>query len=156
MQLRTLHAYIGMLIAPTVLFMALTGLLQVYSLHEDHGAYHAPRALEVLGSLHKDQKLPGAEGSDDHDHDHAAAPAAKGAGAPSPHTDHDAHDHKGPAHPWAVALLKVVFAAVAVGLFASTCIGLWMAWQSRLRRRTHMILLAVGAVIPLVLALLAS
>ena len=151
MQLRTLHAYAGMLIAPTVLFMALTGLLQIYSLHEDHGAYHAPRVLEVLGSLHKDQKLPGAGGG----HDHHDADDDHDADHDHDHDDHD-HDKGGPAHPWAVALLKAFFAVVAVGLFASTSVGIWMACQNRLRRRTHLILLAAGVVIPLVLAFLAS
>ncbi|HEY3811930.1 MAG TPA: hypothetical protein VGL66_01795 [Caulobacteraceae bacterium] len=148
MQLRTLHAYVGMLIAPTVLFLATTGLLQVYSLHEDHGSYQAPRALEVLGSLHKDQKLPGKEDAGHH-HDHGAAADHHDAGG---HAD----DHKGPAHPWAIALLKVFFAGVAVSLIGSTLVGIWMAWQTRLRRRTHMILLGLGALIPLVLAFLAS
>ena len=155
MQLRTLHAYVGMLIAPTVLFLATTGTLQVYSLHEDHGDYHAPRALEVLGSLHKDQRLPGKEGAHHHDHDDGPPPAAK-AGAPGGDADHHDGDSHAPAHPWAIALLKVFFAAVAVSLIGSTLVGVWMAWQNRLRRRTHMILLAVGAVVPLVLALLAS
>ena len=155
MQLRALHAYVGMLIAPTVLFMAATGLLQVYSLHEDHGAYHAPRALVVLSGLHKDQKLPAAGGAD---HDHAAASVAKGAGEIHGHADadHDEMDTHVPAHPWAVSLLKAVFAAVAIGLIASTLVGIWMAWQNRLRRRTHMILLAIGAAVPLVLAFLAG
>jgi hypothetical protein len=161
MQLRTLHAYVGMLIAPTVLFMAATGLLQIYSLHEDHGGYHAPKALVVLGSLHKDQRLPRAKGgdADEHDHDHDdAAPAPKAGGAVPAHADADKEDARphGPARPWAIALLKAFFAATAIGLFASTLVGVWMAWQSRLRRRTHMILLGVGAIVPLVLAVLAS
>lgn len=155
MQLRTLHAYVGMLIAPTVLFMAATGLLQVYSLHEDHGAYHAPRALVVLSGLHKDQKLPAPGGAD---HDHNSAPVAKGAGVAhgQADADHDEMDTHVPAHPWAVSLLKAVFAAVAIGLIGSTLVGLWMAWKNRPQRRTHMILLAVGAVVPLVLAVLAG
>jgi hypothetical protein len=150
MQLRTLHAYVGMLIAPTVLFMAATGLLQVYSLHEDHGSYHAPKALEVLGSLHKDQKLPSGDADEHHHHDDAPPPAENGT------PKHGDSDHHGPAHPWAIALLKVCFAAVAIGLIGSTSVGIWMALQNRLKRLTHIILLAIGALAPLVLALLAS
>ena len=158
MQLRTLHAYVGMLIAPTVLFMAVTGFFQIFSLHEDHDGYHAPRVLEVLGSLHKDQKLPGAEGGH-HDHDHEGPAPAK-AGAPAgAHADAD-DDHGGdkqaPKRQWAIYALKWVFALAAIGLFGSTCVGIWRAWQSKLRRKTNMILLAVGVVLPLVLAFLAS
>jgi hypothetical protein len=163
MQLRTLHGYVGMLIAPTVLFMALTGALQVYNLHEDHGSYEAPHILETLASIHKDQRL-GGHHEDGGDHGGpppgakagpapgaALAPVVKDGGAGAP-----AHKHAGPKRPWAIAILKVFFVLVAVGLFSSTCVGIWMALQNRLRKRTHIILLAVGTLIPLALALLAS
>ena len=55
MQIRTLHAYIGMLIAPTVFFFAATGLLQIYSLHEAHPGYTPPSLIEKLSAVHKDQ-----------------------------------------------------------------------------------------------------
>ena len=42
MQIRAIHTYVGMLIAPTVLFFACTGILQIYSLHEAHGGYTPP------------------------------------------------------------------------------------------------------------------
>jgi hypothetical protein len=158
--LRTLHAYVGMFIAPTVLFMAATGALQVYSLHEAHGDYHPPRFFEQLGSVHKDQVIRSKSGHDedadeDHDHDHDHAAPAKAPPQKGPPAKGD-HDHAGKKSNLAVALLKVFFAATAVGLIASTSIGIWMGLKPPLRRRTHIILLALGTVIPLALALMTA
>jgi hypothetical protein len=136
--LRRIHTWIGMLIAPSVLFFATTGSLQLYSLHEAHGGYTPPSLLVALGSLHKDQKLPG-----------PPRPGAAGAKAEAEH-HHD--DDAGPPKP-ATPLLKIVFLSVAVGLIVSTLLGLWMALQDRLRRRTNLALLAVGLVLPLALVL---
>jgi len=54
-SIRIWHMYIGILIAPSVLFFALTGALQIFSLHEAHGSYEPPALLEKLSRLHKDQ-----------------------------------------------------------------------------------------------------
>jgi len=64
---------------------------------------------------------------------------------------HDEHDHGGPPPKAATQLLKIVFLGVATGLAVSTLIGLWMALQNRLRRRTNLILLAIGLLLPLLL-----
>jgi hypothetical protein len=152
MQLRTLHAYVGMFIAPTVLFMAVTGLLQVYSLHEDHPPYYeAPVVLETLGRIHKDQTIAGKHHDEDHDAD--AGPPAKAHDAPPPKDADKGHQEEKKAT-FAVALLKLFFAIVSIGLVFSTSIGIWMAWKQALRRKQHMILLAAGTAIPLILALL--
>ena len=55
MQLRTLHTYVGMFIAPSVLFFACTGIIQIFSLHEAHGGYTPPAIVVKLSSVHKDQ-----------------------------------------------------------------------------------------------------
>lgn len=54
---RKLHTYVGMFIAPSVIFFALSGALQLFHLHEARGSYHPPPLIEMLGSLHKDQVL---------------------------------------------------------------------------------------------------
>ena len=74
MTVRQLHTYLGAFIAPSVLFFAFSGSLQLFSLHEAHGTYKPPAFAEQFGSIHKDQVLksppaPG-EAEDDHDHDH--------------------------------------------------------------------------------------
>ena len=50
--IRRWHSYLGILIAPSVLFFALTGALQLFSLHESHGDYRAPAIIVQLASLH--------------------------------------------------------------------------------------------------------
>ena len=54
-SIRTWHTYLGILIAPSVLFFALTGALQIFSLHEAHGTYHPLPIVEKFSSVHKDQ-----------------------------------------------------------------------------------------------------
>ena len=55
MLVRTWHTYIGMLIAPTVLFFACTGILQIYHLDVARLGYTPPAIFEKLGQVHKNQ-----------------------------------------------------------------------------------------------------
>ena len=48
MQVRQLHMLLGMFIAPSVLYFALTGAVQLFSLHEAHGTYRPPALIEAL------------------------------------------------------------------------------------------------------------
>jgi hypothetical protein len=140
MAVRQWHGYIGAFIAPSVLFFAFSGSLQLFSLHEAHGGYKPPALIEQLGSIHKDQVLKGppgpADAADDHDHDH----------------DH----HAGPAEAppsWSVGALKWLFLAVAVGLMTSTLLGLWLAFTYSRRRRLVLGLFAAGVLLPVLLVL---
>ena len=144
MTVRQLHTYVGAFIAPSVLFFAFTGSLQLFSLHEAHGAYQPPALIEQLGSIHKDQVLKRAsapaeaDGGEDHDHDHG----------------HPGHHHHGVGEaPWNVGALKWFFLAVAVGLMGSTLAGLWLAFTVSRRKRLVLGLFAVGVVLPLLLVL---
>ena len=150
-QIRTLHAYVGMLIAPTVIFFATTGLLQIYDLHEAHPGYTPPAFLEALGSVHKDQRIA---------LDHHRLPAGKHPPTTSPASAE--HDHEEPhadaprySH-IATNLLKAFFASVAVGLIFSSGSGVWMALQQTKRRRTHWVLLLIGTLVPVILAALTA
>ena len=138
-QLRDWHAYIGALIAPAVLFFATTGVLQLWSLHEAHGDYTPPALFEKLGALHKDQKF--ALG-----HHHDPEPAAQ------PHRAASAPE----APPPATLMLKGFLTLVGLGLIASTLVGLWMALTQSPRRRTLAVILLIGAITPLVLAVLTA
>ena len=142
--LRRWHFYVGMFIAPSVLFFALTGAAQLFSLHEAHGDYAPPPIVEELSSVHKDQVF--ALG-----HHHAPPPAqtvgSSGAGpkaAPPPHDDDDK-----PATP--TLMLKIFFLTVAAGLTASTLLGVWMGLSRPRDRRAALALLIAGAAIPVVL-----
>lgn len=138
--IRTWHFYIGMFIAPSVLFFAITGALQLFSWHEAHGAYTPPPILEKLSSVHKDQVF--AMG---HHHDHAA-PAVKPASAAPPAADDDDKMKT------STLILKIFFFwIVAGGLIVSTLFGLWIGLTHPLRKRTAWILVIAGALIPIAL-----
>ena len=164
--LRQLHTLVGAFIAPSVLFFALTGALQLFSLHEAHGDYAPPPLIEKLGKVHKDQvfeaaqkphqpKPQGAAHEDaghDHDADHDQELGTKPQAAAHEAADHD-HDHeRGPK--LGTVLLKWVFLAVAVGLAVSTCLGVWMGIAHSRNKAAVWALLIAGAVVPVVLLLL--
>jgi hypothetical protein len=60
-SLRKLHLYLGCIFAPVLIFLACTGALQLYDLHESRkdGSYIAPKMFEALSQVHKNQNLPG-------------------------------------------------------------------------------------------------
>jgi hypothetical protein len=137
MTVRQVHTYIGAFIAPSVLFFAFTGSLQLFSLHEAHGAYTPPAIIQALGRVHKDQVLK-----------ESPEPASEGADA------HDDHDHHAAAAPtWPVVALKWVFLAVAIGLITSTLLGLWLAFTFGRRKAVVLALFVAGAALPVLLLL---
>jgi hypothetical protein len=136
-SIRRWHSYIGLFIAPSILFFALTGAAQLFSLHEAHGNYHPPVLLEKLSSIHKDQVFELGHHHDD------SSPAA----APGP-DDHD--DEPGPA----TYILKGYFLLVALGLTVSTGFGLWMGLVQTRSKTVGWLLVGAGSVIPLALLLL--
>lgn len=157
MQVRTLHTWIGMLIAPTVLFMAVTGTLQLYSLHESHPGYAAPAVLEKLGMLHKDQvftKKPGPPPGFRFPRGFRPSGMAGAKGAPGFGEGPPRGERHGP-NP-AVLLLKAFFTATALGLIVSTLLGIWMALRDAQRRARNFVLLLIGAAVPVVLAALTA
>jgi len=139
--LRTWHFYIGMFIAPTVLFFAITGALQLFSWHEAHGNYTPPPILEKLSSVHKDQVFAAG-----HHHEHAPP---KAAGPSARHDDDDDKKMKGST----LALKAFFFWGTAFGLILSTLLGLWIGLTHPLRRRRAWIAVIAGAAIPIILLL---
>ena len=126
-----------------MLFFALTGIVQLFSLHEAHDGYTPPALIEKLSSVHQDQAFrlkehegppPGANHSNDADHDKAASKAPPSAAQIR------------------VWVLKWVFVLVGVGLIASTLIGLWMALTVG-RRLTTVVLFVIGVAGPVLLLL---
>ena len=166
--IRQWHTMIGMFIAPSIMFFAFTGVIQIFSLHEARGDYHPPALIEGMGSVHKDQVFrvkaarpepaaattsAAAAQHEDADHDHADA-------------DHDDHDHAaaaGPAEkggakakvpPLKVYVLKWLFTFVAAGLLTSTGLGIWMGLSFGRNKRLLWGLLAAGVVLPLLLVVI--
>jgi len=138
-SIRVWHMYIGILIAPSVLFFALTGALQIFSLHEAHGSYVPPPLLEKLSRLHKDQVFAQKE----HEQD-----KSEGMGAQEPPKAESEDQPR-----LGTVLLKWFCLLVALGLSASTLLGLWMGLTQMRRKRTGWWLLAAGIVLPVALTL---
>jgi hypothetical protein len=157
---RKIHLYIGVFIAPALLFFAFTGAIQTFNLHEPTpgSSYTPPRWLVVLGQLHKKQttvvpvrksKPPSASGdsargtqgppTDSHSSPSPQnpAPIKKGIEAPAP---------AGNRH----LPMKVFFLSVAMGLTVSVLTGIYMAWKYT-RPWLVIGLLLAGAVVPYML-----
>jgi hypothetical protein len=139
---RRFHSYFGVFIAPSVLFFALTGSLQLFSLHEAHGDYHPPAVIEKLGMLHKDQVFAAKP--------KRTPPAA--AKAPKPDAPGaEAHREAGPET--SARALKWFFLFVAASLAVSTCLGVWMALAYGPGKRVLWLVFLAGAAIPLAILL---
>lgn len=117
-----------MLIAPSVIFFSLTGAVQMLNLHESHAGYRASTMLVGAAAVHKEQALPDGP-------------------------ERDRSDRPAPRYSVAQATLKGYWILVAAGLIASTVIGVVLGLRNRPRRRTNLVLLAVGTIVPLALAL---
>jgi uncharacterized iron-regulated membrane protein len=118
MTLRRWHTYVGIFIAPSVLFFAMTGIVQLFSLHEARDGYTPPPIIERLGRVHKDQVFSLGR------HRPPPPAAARPAARPPP------EKASGPKHDQpkvATYLLKWFFTIVALGLIASTGMGLYMS-----------------------------
>ena len=131
--LRQWHHYIGVFLAPAVLFFAFSGLIQVLGWQDQRNPPPAPWVSAIAG-IHKKQALPKPR---------PAEPARKPTAArPAGGEDHD-HD--------ALTPLKIFALLVAIGLFTTTLIGLTIALGTRNLRRPALIALALGVVVPVVL-----
>ncbi len=138
---RKLHLWIGLLFAPTILFFALSGALQVFGMHEAEAGKPAPAWIAKLAEIHKDQSI-----SPIPERKPAAAPARADAPAqPKPAVRPQPHRS---------LPLMLWFAALAVGLFASTGFGVYMAFAYKRDRAVVLGLLAAGIVVPIMLAFL--
>ena len=154
-RIRDIHLYLSMLFAPSLLFFAATGALQLFNLHEvrPDRSFQPPALLQELGMVHKDQvfALPRRRVS--------APPARQAAPIETPQT---APATIGAAPPenggrrggWTVLALKTFFLLASLGLFISTCFGIWIGTRPGRNRRLGIGLLVAGVVIPsLLLAL---
>ena len=146
-RVRQWHNYIGVFFAPAILFFVISGAFQTLGLHEtrDGGPYEPPRWIVTMASIHKDQTLPRARAAHaepvDHDHDHAA---------PEAHGESHAKPEPGPS-PWP---LKIFVLCLALGLGTSALLGVTIALKNTATRQTSLILLAAGALLPIVLLFL--
>jgi hypothetical protein len=143
---RQIHLYTGIFISPAILFFALTGALQTFSLHETtRGSdYKPPTWIVTLAQLHKKQTT--------------TVPVRK----PRPELDAPKPDAgksdklaalpKPPEPPQKSHLpMKVFFLLVAIGLFTSTLTGIYMSYKFVRNKRIVTALLIAGLLIPILL-----
>jgi hypothetical protein len=164
--IRTVHLYLGIFTAPMLLFFAITGGLQSFSLHEATrgGSYTPPAWLASMAQLHKKQttvmpvrrpRPPEAE----------IAVANPGAAAAIPSSANAATDarastpsnqpaERADAKPKKNLLpMKIFFGLVSLGLLVSVLSGLYMAWRFSRKPRLFGMTLFAGIIVPLLLLL---
>jgi hypothetical protein len=147
--IRLVHRYLGLFFAPTILFFAITGGLQMFGLHETErgSSYVPPNFLIHLAQLHKKGTL--------------YIPTRKEAPFNSSKPDGKQLDGPKPEPPKPLPVqrppnslpMKLFFGATALALVLSTCTGLIMTWKYARRKSSVLLTLAAGVAIPAALSL---
>lgn len=149
---RLIHLYLGVFISPALLFFAITGALQTFSLHETHRGsdYKPPAWIAKLGQLHKKQTLVLPE---------RRPPQGPLTGKPA-----DTGAPRGNVTPAATTEpsvkaknllpMKIFFLLVSVGLVLSTLTGIFMSYRYSRNKIAITALLFAGLAVPLVLLLI--
>jgi hypothetical protein len=145
---RQLHLYLGVFIAPTVLFFAFTGALQSLNLHETiPGRDYKPAAwIVTLAQLHKKQTIdipvrkPLPEASIK---GKADKPAQLTNASSKPSTPEPARIRHLP--------MKIFFVLVSIGLISSTLSGLFMSYRYNRSKLAVTGLLLAGVAVPFLL-----
>lgn len=138
--IRKLHLWVAIFVAPSLLLFAVTGMLQLFRLHEADGDYRPLPVIEKLGQVHIHQK-------------YALRPVRRPPAGPAAAAAASSEVGQ-PAAPLGETLVKWTFLVMSAGMAASGALGVWMAMSNNRQRRTALIVLAAGAALPaLVLAL---
>jgi hypothetical protein len=157
-NMRLLHLYLGVFIAPSLIFFAFTGALQTFSLHQTtRGSNYKPPAWVVaLAEIHKRQtpalpvkNFPSPDKS-------AADKATPDEAAAAPHTSKSSPQPAASPTPKAhnPLPLKIFFLLVSVGLFLSTLTGLTMSYRVIRNRMLITAALLAGIILPVLLTIL--
>ena len=144
-SIRRVHAWLGVLFAPSIIFFALTGVLQMFGLHESEGG-EPPGVVAKMAMVHTHQTATIPQRP-------ARPPRAE---LPAPQANLMATVAQGvvkkPERPTTMPL-KIFFTLMAVSLIVSSVLGLWIAFTSKRDRGLHVGLLVAGFVLPIVLVL---
>ena len=173
---RLVHLYLGVFIAPALLFFAFTGALQTFSLHETtRGSRYKPPAWAViLGQIHKKQtpivpprrvpppERPAEKAGDvkttqekSDRQDKAEKPQTRAAASQStPDASPKLLPNAIAPKPHNAMPLKIFFLLVAIGLFTSTLTGLYMSYKYIRNRMLVTALLIAGIFIPVLMTIL--
>ena len=147
---RLIHLYLGVFISPALLFFAITGAMQTFSLHETtRGSdYKPPAWVAKLGQLHKKQTLVLPERRPQ------PPPANKPADSAVPRAGVSLTVTVGPpAKTKNLLPMKIFFLLVSVGLVISTLTGLFMSYRYSRNYILITVLLLAGIAVPALLLL---
>ena len=154
---RKTHLYLGLFIAPALLFFAFTGAVQTLSLHESAGStYTPPTWLARLGQLHKNQNIvprrprptfPDAGSRSGEKAAVSALPGQPAASAAAPPKAPISLSTKQRQH----LPEKIFFLLVSLGLLISTITGIFMAYRYERGKLLISALLLAGIAVPLLL-----
>lgn len=154
-KLRQFHFYLGVFFAPAIIFFAISGALQTFRLQEEKGWGGPPPTWIVwLAAIHKDQGPPRpkrarpvvAEAAKPVV-DPAVAAAAKAKAALA---DPFAPAQK-PAKPRSRLPMQIFTVVMGIGLMLSALLGIVVALNNKAMRRLSIIMLAAGALVPILL-----
>lgn len=152
---RKWHLYLGTLFAPSIIFFAFTGSLQLFGLHEGHPgeAYQPPAWVQKLGSIHKDQTVSEKHGPPPGFAREQGGPPEAGESSrpPQPQGPQGGRPNEGRKSSKLTLTLKWFFLATAVGLIFSTLLGIYMAFKFNRSRTLVWGMLFLGTAIPLAL-----
>lgn len=155
---RYTHLYLGVFIAPALLFFAFTGALQTFSFHETTrgSSYKPPAWIATLAQIHKKQTMavpvrklppPSLQATSPKAGKADEADKADKAGK----TDKAQIPAAAPAKSHNPLPLKFFFLLVSIGLFISTLSGLYMSYRYSRNRKLITALLIAGVVVPIAL-----
>jgi hypothetical protein len=139
---RIVHLYLGVFAAPAILFFALTGALQTFSLHDaaKDGSYKPANWITIGAQLHKKQTIQLPPPKD-------PSPTKSSDDEPKLQKKHDS-DPKHNTLP-----MKIFFLIVSISLFISALTGLYMSYLHCRNKVRLTAMLFAGIAIPVGLAL---
>lgn len=164
--LRLIHLYLGVFVAPALIFFAFTGALQTFGLHESSrgSTYIPPRWAVVIAQIHKKQiaVVPERKPAPNRPVPGRVLPMSAESAAP-PYNAGNATGNRTSASAAAPSItaspqlkshplpLKIFFLLVSILLITSTLTGIAMAYKSKRGPLVIVGLLLAGIVIPLIL-----
>ena len=133
-QLRRIHYYAGVFFAPTIIFFAFTGVLQVFKLHESYRDVPGAQGdwIAWMSQVHRESALIPPKVAP------PKAPPRESAAPPAPHPERSSR------FKWFAALM-------GISLIGASLAGLWIAYNYPKRRRSFFAALLTGIVLPIVL-----
>lgn len=133
-NIRLAHFYLGVFFAPTIVFFAFSGILQVFKLHESYRDTPGAQGdwIAWMAQVHKEQSLTPPR----------PAPARKAEAAGAPPAKE--REPRGTAMKWFTALM-------GASLIATALLGLYIAFNYPRRRTGFAVALVLGSLAPILL-----